>query len=217
MIVAIITAKLKSTRLPDKVLLPILGEPMLWHIVNRVRASKVNRVVVATTIHDKEIKAFCRENKIDFYAGSENDILDRIYKTARHFPLTDIVVRVWGDAPLIDPEIIDLCVKVYKANDYNYLTNTGYPKGLNVAVVSFGSLEKAWREIRSPQKRHWIHKYFVENADKYNVGEVRFKKDLSYLDWSVDYESQLEWVRGIYRKLSKEGRVFGWEEALEFI
>jgi len=112
-IVAIIQARMGSTRLPGKVLLDIVGKPMLWHIVNRLRYSKlINRIVVGTSINKKDdlIENFCKEYKIDFYRGSEEDVLDRYYQTAKVFE-ANIIIRITADCPLIDPEIVDLVIK----------------------------------------------------------------------------------------------------------
>ena len=212
-IVAIITARIKSERLQGKALMNIRGKPMLWHVVNRVKASMVDEVVVATTKKDKEIKAFCADNNISLYAGSEEDILERLYHASRRAE-ADIVVRVWGDCPLIDPVIIDETIRCYLNEDFMYVTNAGYPTGLNVAVISFGALKKAHRAMKDPEERHWIHKYFIENLDSHKIGVWNYTPDLSYLQWSVDYQKDMDFVRGVYNKFFPR-TIFGMKEILK--
>ena len=212
-IVAIITARLKSVRLNGKALMDICGKPMLWHVVNRVRASMVDEVVVATTKKDKEIKAFCKENDITCYAGSEEDILERLYHASRRAE-ADIVVRVWGDCPLVDPEIIDETIKCYLNEDFWYVTNQGYPTGLSIAVVSFGAIKRAHRTMKDPEERHWIHRYFVENLEERRVGVRGYAPDLSHLQWSVDYQKDMDFVRGVYEKFAPR-TIFSMREILK--
>ena len=156
-IVAIIQARIGSTRLPDKVSADIAGQPMLAHVVNRTRRAKaLDAVVVATTTQpaDDAIVRVCQKRGWPYFRGSEEDVLDRYYQAASAF-LADVIVRITSDCPLIEPEIIDKVVDEFRhyspAVDYvsNILTRT-FPQGLDVEVMSFDALKKAWQEDDNP-------------------------------------------------------------------
>ena len=137
-----------STRLPGKVLLPIEGKAMLWHVVERTKQSgKVDTVVVATSKShsDDPIEEFCKMNGITCFRGSEDDVLDRFYGAVKKFN-PRAVVRVTADCPLIDPDVIDKAIKEFENTECDYVSNTNrytYPDGLDVEVFSFNALEKA--------------------------------------------------------------------------
>lgn len=145
-----------------KALADICGKPMLGHIVDTTRKSQVDEVVVATTFNSQPIIDYCIENEISYYIGSEEDILDRIYQCAKKYE-ADVIVRLWGDAPLINEGQIDSAISMF--NSYNlegdhYTTCSDY-NGV-VAVMNFGLLEKSILEIDSVDNRHWIHKYMSD-------------------------------------------------------
>ena len=142
--VAIIQARMGSTRLPGKVLAPIAGNPMLWHVVERTRRAKaLDQVMVATSENSKDdaVAEFCTESAIDCFRGSEEDVLDRYYQAARQF--TDsTIVRITADCPLVDPGVADKVVGAYQDGPYDYVTNIfprSFPKGLDVEVFSLAS------------------------------------------------------------------------------
>jgi len=222
-IVALIQARMGSTRLPGKILMDISGKPMLWHIVNRLRKSKLaGRIVVATSTSKKDdvVEKFCKDNKIDFYRGSENDVLDRYYNAARAYE-ADAVVRITGDCPLIDPNIVDETVSAYlNENNLDMVSNVikrCYPRGLDTEVISFKTLEKVWKG--APQCRHREHVtiYIYENMKKFKVRSVENKTDLSYLHWTVDEKKDLEMVKEIYKRLYKEGSIFTTDDILKVL
>jgi spore coat polysaccharide biosynthesis protein SpsF (cytidylyltransferase family) len=136
MIVAAVQVRFGSTRLPGKALAEVLDRPVLWHIVRRVKAAQsIDQVVIATSDEpaDAPIRDFCNEHRIPCFAGSELDLIDRLYKTARFFG-ADVIVRVTGDCPLADPGVVDELVSAYrrKPDDVAYVTNTlppTYPDG----------------------------------------------------------------------------------------
>ena len=145
-VVALVQARMGSTRLPGKVLADIDGEPMLARIVSRVeRSSMVTDVVVVTsdTPADDVIEEFCKQKGLSVFRGSENDVLDRIYQAAKA-QQAETIVRVTTDCPLIDPEVIDRVVAAYLTDDCDYASNTlicTYPDGLDTEVFSFDALE----------------------------------------------------------------------------
>lgn len=190
--IAIIQSRYNSKRLPGKALADINGKPMLQVIVDRVRQSKVDDVVVATTENSPQIIDYCLKNDIKFYAGSEDDILDRLYQTAIKFEANPIVL-IWGDCPLISPEIIDETIELYRHQNYyvEYVYAYGIPTGLDVGVISFDRLEHYWRTLKRSEFRLWFHKYLVQNK----TCVVNYYKADIERKLSVDTQEDLDWVR----------------------
>jgi spore coat polysaccharide biosynthesis protein SpsF len=150
-IVALIQARMGSSRFPGKVLQDLAGRPMLWHVVNRVRkAEKVDKVVVATTDRDVDdpVARFCAQEDVACFRGDEQDVLDRFYQAAKANH-ADVVVRITADCPLIDGAVIDKVLERFQRGDCDYACNIiryTYPDGLDAEVCSFAALERAWHE-----------------------------------------------------------------------
>ena len=222
--VAVVQARMGSTRLPGKVMMDIVGKPMLWHHVNRLRKARlVNQVVVATTDQerDRPIRSFAEGNGIPYYAGSELDLVDRLYQTANKFG-ADVVVRVTGDCPLVDPQVIDRMLAYYADNRdrLDYVCNNSpptYPDGLDAEVISVRALERVWSEVTDPFQREWISSNFREHPEKYVIANVENDQDLSSMRWTVDYEDDLKFVRAVYERLHRGGEVFLMKEVLELL
>jgi len=212
-IVAIIQARMGSIRLPGKVLMDIEGKPMLWHVINRVKYSKlINKIVIATSTNKKDdvIEEFCKSNNIDFYRGSEMDVLDRYYQAAKVFKAS-LIVRITSDCPLIDPEVVDLVIKTHLSSDVDYTSNNierTFPRGLDTEVFKFSALEKAYKEAVAPYQREHVTVYIYENPYLFRLNNVKNDKDISYLRWTVDEKADLHFVREIYKRLNKEDRIF---------
>jgi glutamate-1-semialdehyde aminotransferase/spore coat polysaccharide biosynthesis protein SpsF (cytidylyltransferase family)/predicted dehydrogenase len=202
-VVAIIQARMGSSRLPGKSLAEIEQRPMLWHVVQRVkRATMVDRVVVATSTAaaDDAIERMCRENNIPCHRGSENDVLDRYYAAARAEKASQIV-RITADCPLIDPEVIDRVVHRFLRGDLDYASNAmvrTYPDGLDTEICSFSALEKAWHEARKASEREHVTPYL--RSGKFRTDNVENISAYSHLHcrWTVDEKEDLEFVRAVY-------------------
>jgi len=215
-IVAIIQARMGSLRMPGKVLKPILGKPMLWHVVERVKRAKlINQVVVATSTNpeDKKLVDFCKTNNIEVFKGSENDVLDRYYQCAKKYH-ADFIVRITADCPLIDPSLIKKLILVFKGRNLDYLAiSTGagvshlnvnkYPQGLDCEIFTFPSLSEAWKKARKPFEREHVTPYFYNNPDKFLLGQLTCYENLSHLRWTVDQENDLELVKKLISKIKK--------------
>ena len=224
MIVAIIQARMSSTRLPGKVLADIAGRPMLWHVTDRARRARlVDLVVVATSCDsaDKPIADFCREEAIECYRGSPDDVLDRFYHAAERFG-ADVIVRITGDCPLIDPEVIDKVIETYSQGDYDYVANSlryTYPDGLDVEVISLGALERAWREAKELRQREHLTAY-IRFSGLFRIANVENDDDLSRENhrWVVDEPRDLDFVREVYARLWTNGATtFGMQEVLDML
>lgn len=220
--IGIVQARLASTRLPGKTLVDIMGRPMLWHVVSRLRrASHLNDIVIATTTReeDKAIIRLAGESKIKCYAGSEDDVLDRYYQAASTFK-ADVIVRITADCPLIDPRVVDRVVQRFFAGSFDYVSNTlelTYPDGLDTEVFSFGALEKAWGDARRKSEREHVTPYLWKHPDKFRLANVRNDIDLSHLRWSVDQIEDLQFIREVYGRLYREGELFYMEDVLELL
>lgn len=206
MIVSILQARMTSTRLPGKVLMPILGRPMLeLHIerLRRVRRSQLLVLATSTDSSDDPVAALGARLGLPCYRGSLDDVLDRYYQAARLHNATT-VVRVTGDCPLADPGLINAMIDRHLAAGNDYTSNSHqptYPDGLDADVIAFPALEKAWQESRLPSHREHVTLYFTENPDKFHIEHFRQSVDMSHLRWTVDHREDFELVREIYEAL----------------
>ena len=220
--VAIIQARMGSTRLPGKVMADIVGQPMLHYVVSRARRAKeLDLVAVATSnkSNDKAIVDFCDRHRIPCFCGSEDDVLDRYYLSATHFE-ADVVIRLTADCPLLDPRVIDDVVHKYRHGTFDYVSNTikpTYPDGLDTEVFGYEVLEKTWREARLKSEREHVTPFIYNNPQFFRVHNVVFSEDLSDLRWTVDASRDLEFVRKVYAHLESSPE-FGMVElvAVEF-
>lgn len=221
-IIPIIQARMGSTRLPCKVLEDLAGEPMLACVVNRTRRAKtLDTVVVATTTQpvDDAIVRLCEKQGWPFFRGSEEDVLDRYYHAASAFR-ADVVVRITSDCPLIEPEIIDKVVSEFVSSrlEVDYVSNTlvrTFPQGLDVEVMSFAALEKAWQEDHNPAWREHVTQYIWRQPEKFKIRNVANDTNYSYMRWTVDTPEDLAFIRRIYEHFQND--TFTWKDVLRLL
>ncbi len=188
MILSIIQARMSSRRLPGKVLMPLFGVPMLLLMVDRVmEARKIDKVVVATSIDssDDPIWDLCNEKGIPCYRGDLFDVLGRFYTLAQVIR-PEHIVRLTGDCPMIDSEVIDKTVLHHVQGGYDYTRNQGYPDGMDVEVMTFKALQTAWKEAQSDYDREHVCPYLYGNPDKFKIGAYQNGVDQSNIKISVD-------------------------------
>jgi spore coat polysaccharide biosynthesis protein SpsF len=219
--VAIIQARIGSTRLPGKVLLPLLGEPVLTHVVRRVgRASSVDAVVVATTTRpeDDAIVELGVGQGWLVERGSEMDLLERYLVAARTHD-ADRVIRITSDCPLIDPAVIDDVVGALAATGADYASNTleprTFPRGLDVEAMTRSALETADRGDHDPASREHATPYIYRHPELFRLTRVPLPVDLSGHRWTVDTAEDYELVRRIFEALGRDD--FGWRDALAVV
>lgn len=206
MILAVLQARLGSSRLPGKVLAPILGEPMLLRQIERVKRCRlVDNLVVATSTSptDDPLASFCKERDIPVGRGSETDVLSRFIDVAKPYT-PSAVVRLTGDCPLADPEVIDEVIGAFKAGNVDYASNVEpatFPDGLDVEVVRWATLERAHREAVLPSHREHVTLFIRSQPERFPATAVTRSPDLSHLRWTVDESADLEFVRRIYGEL----------------
>jgi glutamate-1-semialdehyde 2,1-aminomutase len=217
MIVAIVQARLGSTRFPNKVMRRIGGVPMIELLLGRLaKAKRLNKIILATTdsAKDQPLADFVGGLGYEVFRGSEMDVLDRYYQAARpHRPST--VVRITGDCPLLDPELVDDVIAAYLAQSVDYMSNTRpptYPDGLDVEVFSFDSLEQASAKAARPVEREHVTPYMCESG-LYQIGNVEHSEDLSPERWTVDEEVDFDVVSAVFGHFHPRTD-FGWREIL---
>ena len=220
--IAIIQARMGSTRLPGKVLLNLEDKTVLEHVVNRVRFSKhVDDVVVATTISkdDLRIVELCANLGVSIYCGSEDDVLDRYYQAAKLFK-ADNIVRITSDCPVIDPKIVDGAIILHLKDNADYTSNTlkeTYPDGQDVEIFTFASLRTAWKDAKLASEREHVTPYIRNHPDIFKHARLEYQKDLSQKRWTLDNAEDLEFLRLVYKYLYSKNSLFGMDDILALI
>lgn len=223
--VAIIQARMSSSRLPGKVLLDLAGQPMLVRVVERVRRAKtVDDVIVATTTDpaDDPIENCCRERGYACYRGSMFDVLDRFYGAARQMG-ADIIVRVTADCPVIDPDVIDHTVNAFHSAGADFAANRlpppgkrTWPIGLDTEVCSFAALERAWEEAQLPYEREHVMPYFYDVDGRFKVIVTDHDPDYGSQRWTVDTAEDLRLLSEIFSRFGGQD-TFSWLDVLHLI
>jgi len=209
MILAIIQARMGSTRLPGKMLKYIGDKPLIRHCIDQLgRAGKIDRVVVATTTasEDDQLAELVRHSKCDVARGSSEDVLDRFYQTAKERGAT-IIVRTCGDCPFIDPMLVDETVQFFldHGDQFDYVSNVhppSVPDGCDVEVFTYQALERAWRTADMKSQREHVTTAIWEHPESYRVGAFRHAEELSDIRIVVDEQEDLEMLREIHAKLN---------------
>lgn len=217
-VVAIIQARMGSSRLPGKVMMDLAGEPMLARVVRRItQATSLNQVIVATTTApaDTVIANLCAEYGWSCFRGSELDLLDRYYQAAKAHE-ADIVVRITSDNPLIDPAIVDLVVHILLDQHLDYASNSlaphTYPLGLDAEVMTLAALERAWREDRNPAWREHVTPYIYAHPELFQIRPVNCAVNYSAMRWTVDTWPDFLFVRTVYDHFGHDR--FTWQDVL---
>ena len=202
MIVAIIQARMGSSRFPGKVLEDLGGMPLLAHVVRRVKKIiPLDDVVVATTTlsMDDPIVQLCTDENIHYFRGSENDVLDRYFQTACAYGAKTII-RITADCPLIDPDVSSRVVQHFEDAHCDYASNTlerTFPDGLDTEVFSFFSLQSAWESATKKSEREHVTPYIINHPDKFKLSGLQCDNDLSHYRWTVDHPEDLELISRI--------------------
>lgn len=222
-VVAIIQARMGSTRLPGKILKPILGEPLLARMLERVRrAKKLDTVVVATTDkpEDDAIAQIAKNAGVKVFRGSENDVLDRFYKAAKE-ARADVVIRLTGDCPLMDPGVIDLVVAHFEAGQHAFdysSTPRNYPEGLDTEIFTFVALEEAARRATLPSEREHVSPYIKNHLERFTCASWQEGSgDYSSMHWSVDTQADFDFVTKIFEQLYPANPSFSKDDVLSLL
>lgn len=217
-VVAVVQARLGSTRLPGKVMLPLLGAPMLTRVMRRAaRARTVDEVVLATTknAEDDALIDLAMAEGWPAVRGSATDLLERYLVAARERG-ADIVVRITSDCPMIDPDVIDMVVAALDTEAADYASNTleprTFPRGLDVEAIGIAALERAGHDDRNPASREHATPYIYRNPELFRLVRLAGAEDHSEHRWTVDTQDDYKLIRKIYESVGRDD--FTWLDAL---
>ncbi len=206
--VAIIQARMGSTRLPGKVLLPLAGKPSIQHVIERAeRICGVDEVILATSVHpgDTLLSDFCRSRGIQVVRGSESDVLDRYFQTAKA-ARADTVMRITGDCPLLDPVESAKVLDLFRSLDVEYVSNTNpptLPDGLDTEVFRFHALEAAWENAVKPAEREHVTLHIYSRPSQFRIKNLLNAVDLSGQRWTLDNENDYKMLSAVYDELTQ--------------
>jgi spore coat polysaccharide biosynthesis protein SpsF len=219
--VAIVQARMGSTRLPGKVMKDLGGETVLARVVARVRrASEVGQVVIATTREpdDDAIVDECRRLSVRVFRGEVNDVLDRYYQAAKE-EKAEAIVRITSDCPLIEPLITDTTIRAFLERRPDYASNVlrrTYPRGLDTEIMTWDALSRSWRQAREPYQREHVTPYIYENADQFTLHSVEGETDYSSYRWTLDEPEDMAFLSAVYERMEGDG-CFSWRDVLALL
>lgn len=217
-IVALIQARMGSTRLPNKVMKQINGVPMIELLLARLsQAKEVDQIVVATSTEKNNLPLITHVRKLGYACeqGSETDVLDRFLQAARSH-CADVIIRITGDCPLVDPTLVDQAVRLFKEKDVDYFSNTippSYPDGLDIEIFTLAALESVARETTAPFDHEHVTPYLTDSG-KFRVDGIQGKADYSSLRWTVDEQEDFDVISNVFSHFSPDIH-FSWEQVLD--
>lgn len=208
-IIAIVQARLSSSRFPRKVLTPLLGKPVLAHVVNRIKkAQQIDNVVIATTNQDEdlEIVDWCKANHVTYFRGDLNDVLSRFYHCAQEFKATHIV-RVTSDNPLVDPAIIDLTIAKLLNENADYVANNlekTFPHGLDVEFFTMQALSEAFNKSKEAYEREHVTQYIRKNPLDFKISNLSSSVNLHDIRLTLDEKQDYELIEIVMKLLNED-------------
>ncbi len=217
----IVQARMNSQRLPGKVLMEILEKPLLGYELERLKKSRLRgELLVATSVNpaDNPVVEYCKKQGVSCFRGSEEDVLARFYEAAKQTS-AETVVRICGDSPLVDPELVDRTIDHYLKNrrDVDYVSNVlkrTFPRGLDCEVFSFKVLDEAYHEATLKSEREHVTPFIYNRPKRYRLGGVEGDEDLSGFRWTVDTEEDFDLIQKILSKVYPVNPGFGMREVL---
>ena len=216
-VLAIVQARMGSTRLPNKVMREVDGIPLIELLLARLSHSiEIDQIVLATSTDSRNIPLVNHVTSLGYqsFQGSEDNVLERFYLAAQQFS-GDIIIRITGDCPLVDSQLVDDAVHKFKTSSVDYLCNINpptFPDGLDIEVFTFEALQRAHNESRSPSDREHVTPYIRESGH-FSTMNVASDTDFSHLRWTVDEEQDLEVVRFVTEHFAPN-RLFSWKDIL---
>ncbi len=220
---ALIQARCGSTRLPNKVLKDLCGKPALQRMIERTKKSKlVDEVMVITSIEKNNlpILSLCAELGVRVGIGSEDDVLDRYYQTAKLLK-PEYVIRLTADCPCFDAELLDKAIEgMRESTDYCGMISESFADGLDLEIIKFGALERSWREADHSYEREHVTQYIIRHPELFEV--QNFESEIGYFGnhrWTVDEPEDFEVVRRIYEYFlgTEKGENFGYKDILAYL
>jgi spore coat polysaccharide biosynthesis protein SpsF len=226
-IVAIIQARIGSTRLPGKVLLNLCGKTVLEHVVQRVKSCKlVKTTIVATTIltADDTIVKECKNIGAKWFRGSSEDVLSRYYLAAKENN-ADIIIRVTSDCPLFDGAILhsmleEFCNRLSTNEPLEYMSNTlekTFPRGMDCEILTMSCLERTHKEAQQNYEKEHVTPYIYNNPDKFHIASFKADEDNSLYRLTLDTQEDWELNSKIYDMLYEDGKIFTYTKTIDFL
>jgi len=224
-IVATIEARMTSSRLPGKVLLPALGRPMLAHLTARLKAApSIDEIVLATTINatDDVLVEFARQDGIKVFRGSEEDVMSRVIGAAESAQ-ADVVVEITGDCPIIDPDLVEQTIRVFLRNEKAvYCANSffsSYPDGMDTQVLTLAALKKSFSMTDDPLDREHVSRHIVRNPQIFNHVYLIAPPSLHWpgLGLTLDEPADYDLILTLIENLGRDKPLFGCEDVIHFL
>ena len=228
-VTVILQARMSSSRLPGKVLVPINGTPLLARQLERIKRSKlVNQIVVATSTEasDDPIELLCQELRVECYRGSLHDVLDRFYQAASNYQ-SDVVVRLTGDCPLIDATIIDTAVYEHLNSKNQYTSNSilpddpehtfSYADGLDVEVLNFETLKYVWQNTTESYYREHVTSYIRTHSEEFAIGHLHHQPSLAHYRLTVDQPEDMTLIERVFKHFDQENPDFGYLDVINYL
>ena len=219
-LVAIVQARISSSRLPGKVLMKLGGKTVLNHIFERLKRCKgIDHMLIATSMEksDDDIEKWAKKEKIDCYRGSLNDVLERYFKAALIYK-AQAVLRITGDCPLIDPDTISELIDKFKSsNKDGYCLAGEFPDGLDCQIFSFGAIEKAHKNAKLISEREHVGPYIENNKDLFKIGLYKKFTGLSHHRWTLDEPKDYQFLNKVFENLYLKNKNFTVLDLLNFL
>lgn len=221
----VVQARLGSTRLPNKILLPLAGQPLLLRMLERVKAAQSNfELVVATTTDgpDDAVAELAKGSGYDVFRGHPTDLLDRHYRAAKAWG-AQLVLKIPSDCPLIDPAVIDRVLEHHLAHPADFTSNlhpATYPDGNDVEVMPMKVLEQAWKEAKLPHQREHTTPFIWDQPERFRCQNVAWETGLDYSmshRFTIDYREDYDFIKAVYDELWSAERIFGLSEILALL
>ncbi|MGI0482884.1 cytidylyltransferase domain-containing protein [Geminocystis sp. CENA526] len=225
--VAIIQARMGSTRLPNKVIKTLCDRTVLSHVIDRVKnCNRLDQIVVATTTlpQDDAIVQEAQLCGVNWFRGNETNVLERYYLTAKEYQ-ADTIMRITSDCPLLDIEIIEQLLSYFQEENnmglgIDYLSNTlrrSFPIGLDAEVFTSNALERAYDYATKDYEKEHVTPYIYQHPDLFSLHNLSNDDDLSHYRWTLDTPEDYELIKIIYENLYPENSLFGMDEILSFL
>ncbi len=220
-ILLIVQARLGSTRLPQKVLKPLLGKPLIGRLFERLKQLQTpHQLILATTrkAEDTRLVRYLQGMGISVFRGETENVLERYYQCAKQNQ-GEIIVRITGDCPLIQPHLIDEMLQNFSSSHMDYFSNVhprSYPKGFDVEIFTFEALEKARFDSKDPHDLEHVTPYLVNHPEFFSLKNKQLEKDYSSFNVSVDTLEDFYWVEKLFQRYYASNPLFGLTEILEF-
>ena len=223
-VVVTIEARMGSSRLPGKVLLPALGEPMLLHLVRRLRAvASLDEIVIATTTNaaDQSIVDFAQEHGVACFRGSEDDVLARVIG-AGESAQADVVVDITGDCPVIDPDLVEQTIRMFLAHEVDYVSNSiirSYPDGMDTQVMSMQALRNSAEMTQDPLNREHVSRFIWQHPERYRIVNLVAPPSLHWpeLGLTLDEVGDYNLLRKLIETLAPAKPLFGCGDMIAFL